>query len=58
MPDGKICFWGGWGGSICVNDLDANMTFTYVMNRMGEGTTGDLRGGSLLMAAYGGLFAG
>ena len=57
-PNENACFWGGWGGSICVNDLDANLTFTYVMNRMGEGTTGDLRGGSLLMAAYGGLFAG
>jgi len=46
------CFWGGWGGSLCINDLDKRMTFTYVMNRMGEGTVGDQRGGSLLMAAY------
>ena len=57
-PNEHACFWGGWGGSIVVNDLDANMTFSYVMNRMGEGTTGDLRGGSLLMAAYGALLAG
>ncbi len=54
-PNEHACYWGGWGGSLCINDLDANLTFTYVMNRMGEGTTGDLRGGSLLMAAYGGL---
>ena len=57
-PNEHACFWGGWGGSIVVNDLDANMTFSYVMNRMGEGTTGDLRGGSLLMAGYGALLAG
>ena len=57
-PNENACFWGGWGGSIVVNDLDANMTFSYVMNRMGEGTTGDLRGGSLLMAGYGALLAG
>ena len=49
------CFWGGWGGSLCVNDLDNRLTFTYVMNRMGEGTVGDDRGGSLLMAAYAAL---
>ena len=54
-PNEHACFWGGWGGSIVVNDLDANVCFSYVMNRMGDGTTGDLRGGSLLMAAYGGL---
>ena len=44
-----------WGGSLCVNDLDARMTFAYVMNRMGEGTTGDVRGASLLMAAFAAL---
>jgi hypothetical protein len=27
------------------------MTVAYVMNRMGEGTMGDPRGGSLVMAA-------
>jgi CubicO group peptidase (beta-lactamase class C family) len=52
------CFWGGWGGSLCVNDLDQKMTFAYVMNKMGEGTVGDQRGGALLMAAYGALGAG
>lgn len=49
------CFWGGWGGSLVVNDLDRRMTFAYVMNRMGDGTVGDLRGGALLLAAYGAL---
>jgi CubicO group peptidase (beta-lactamase class C family) len=51
----SACFWGGWGGSLAVNDLDARMTFAYVMNKMGEGTVGDLRGGALLLAAYGAL---
>ena len=31
------------------------MTVAYVMNKMGEGTTGDLRGAMILAAAYGGL---
>ena len=56
-PNPRTCFWGGWGGSIVVNDLDARMTVAYVMNRMGEGTTGDERGGGLVMAAYGALFS-
>ncbi|MEO6123604.1 MAG: serine hydrolase domain-containing protein [Ilumatobacteraceae bacterium] len=56
-PNPRACFWGGWGGSLCVNDLDARMTFAYVMNKMGEGTTGDARGASLLMAAFGALAA-
>ena len=57
MPIGgeSACFWGGWGGSLVVNDLDAHMTFAYVMNRMGEGTVGDERGGGLLLAAYAAL---
>ena len=54
-PNPRACFWGGWGGSLCINDLDARMTFAYVMYRMGEGTTGDVRGGSLLMAAFGAM---
>lgn len=57
-PNPRACFWGGWGGSLCINDLDARMTFAYVMNRMGEGTTGDMRGGSLLMAAFSALATG
>lgn len=54
-PNPRACFWGGWGGSLVINDLDARMTFAYVMNRMGEGTVGDERGIGLLTAAYGGL---
>ena len=34
-PGDHTCFWGGWGGSLVVNDLDSRMTVAYVMNRMG-----------------------
>lgn len=54
-PNARTCYWGGWGGSIIINDLDAKLTIAYVMDRMGEGTTGDLRGASLVFAAYGAL---
>jgi CubicO group peptidase (beta-lactamase class C family) len=38
IPLGKICYWGGWGGSMVVMDLDRRMTFAYVMNKMGQVT--------------------
>jgi len=54
-PNERTCFWGGWGGSLAIIDLDARMSFAYAMNKMGEGTTGDLRRANLLMAAYASL---
>jgi CubicO group peptidase (beta-lactamase class C family) len=38
IPQGRICYWGGWGGSTVVMDLDRRMTFAYVMNKMGQVT--------------------
>ncbi|MDT7764013.1 MAG: hypothetical protein QOC63_3433 [Mycobacterium sp.] len=40
IPDGRICFWGGWGGSMAIMDADRRATVAYVMNKMGPGTTG------------------
>jgi CubicO group peptidase (beta-lactamase class C family) len=57
VPNPRTCFWGGWGGSLAIIDVDARMSFSYVMNKMGDGTTGDLRGAALLMAAYGALMS-
>jgi len=51
-PNPRVCYWGGWGGSLIVNDLDTSMTMAYVMNRMGEGTVGDERSHSVLAAVY------
>lgn len=39
--EGKVGFWGGWGGSILVMDIDRKMSIGYVMNQMGEGTLGN-----------------
>jgi CubicO group peptidase (beta-lactamase class C family) len=54
----RSCFWGGWGGSICVIDVDAEMSVAYVMNRMADGLVGDLRGAMLVVTAYQSLLAG
>ncbi len=44
------CFWGGWGGSLVVNDVATQTTMAYVMNNMREGTVGDERAHRLLAA--------
>ena len=50
--DARLCFWGGWGGSMIVNDIDHGMTVTYMMNRMEAGLVGDMRGFDLIGAAF------
>lgn len=52
IPESKICYWGGWGGSSIIIDLDRRMTIAYMMNRMVDSLLGDMRGANLHMAAY------
>ena len=52
LPDGRVCFWGGWGGSVIIVDVDRRMTIAYMMNRMEGGLLGDPRGEGLVVAAY------
>jgi CubicO group peptidase (beta-lactamase class C family) len=40
LPEGKICFWGGWGGSVIIMDLDRRATISYMMNKMQPGLVG------------------
>ena len=40
IPAGKICFWGGWGGSVIIMDLDRRTTISYMMNKMQPGLVG------------------
>jgi CubicO group peptidase (beta-lactamase class C family) len=48
----RIAFWGGSGGSIAFNDLDARLTIGYVMNRHVEHGGLDVRGSALVVATY------
>jgi CubicO group peptidase (beta-lactamase class C family) len=43
IPDEKICFWGGWGGSMSLMDVGCRMTVSYMMNKMGPGIIGSDR---------------
>jgi CubicO group peptidase (beta-lactamase class C family) len=52
FPNPNTCFWGGYGGSLIVIDMDARTTFGYAMNRMLGTTTGDTRALGLCMAMW------
>jgi len=52
MPIGpRTCYWGGYGGSVIIMDLDTELTVCYVMNRMFPGLVGDLRGMTIAIEA-------
>ncbi|UJW32721.1 beta-lactamase family protein [Saccharothrix sp. AJ9571] len=52
IPEGRICFWGGWGGSMVIMDLERRMTLTYMMNRMAPGIIGSDRSAAYTQAVY------
>ena len=52
IPDEKICFWGGWGGSVILMDLGRRMTISYMMNKMGPGIIGSDRSERYVRAVY------
>lgn len=52
IPDRRICFWGGWGGSMIVMDLDRRLTVSYMMNRMAPGIIGSDRSAAYLTEIY------
>ena len=37
LPEGRVCAWGGTGGSTVIIDVDRRITFAYVMNKMAPG---------------------
>lgn len=53
LPEGNYAYWGGWGGSSIICDVDRRISFAYVMNRMDEGLLGDTRGIDLATAVFG-----
>ena len=57
LPNPNTIFWGGYGGSLIVIDMDAHTTFAYAMNKMGSGTVGDARAFTIIMAMWQGLAA-
>jgi CubicO group peptidase (beta-lactamase class C family) len=52
VPDEKICFWGGWGGSVIIMDVGRRMTVSYMMNKMAPGIIGSDRSEQYVRAIY------
>jgi CubicO group peptidase (beta-lactamase class C family) len=51
-PNRHTCYWGGWGGSSVICDLDARLCWGYAMNRMDTGLLGDSRSQELTGAVF------
>jgi CubicO group peptidase (beta-lactamase class C family) len=52
MKNPNSMFWGGYGGSLIIIDMDARTTFGYAMNKMGSGTVGDARSLDIIGAMW------
>ena len=57
LPNPNSMFWGGYGGSLIIIDMDARATFGFVMNKMVPTTTGDMRALGLAMTMWQALSA-
>ncbi|PHH75316.1 hypothetical protein CDD80_2472 [Ophiocordyceps camponoti-rufipedis] len=52
IPSGRVYFWGGWGGSYVIMDLDRRVTISYTMNKMGDELGCNSRGYAYGKAIY------
>lgn len=57
LPNPNTVYWGGYGGSLVIIDLDARATIGYAMNKMSGTTTGDERAFGLIVEMYEALSA-
>jgi CubicO group peptidase (beta-lactamase class C family) len=55
LPNPNTIYWGGYGGSLIIIDMDARTTFGYAMNKMAPTTQGDSRAFGLAVAMWQGL---
>lgn len=52
VPEGKICFWGGWGGSLVLCDVGRGVTISYMMNKMSSAGLGSGNAREYIWAVY------
>ena len=52
VAQGKSCYWGGWGGSVIITELDSRTTISYMMNRMAPGIIGSDRSETYVRAIH------
>ncbi|WP_310964892.1 serine hydrolase domain-containing protein [Nocardioides terrisoli] len=53
VPEGRVCWWTGYGGAIVVNDLDRKVTVAYAMNKLDQHFTSSPRTDEYLRTAFG-----
>ncbi len=58
LPSPNTVFWGGYGGSLVVCDMDLKLCMSFVMNKMAGTTVGDVRAGMLMAGVWGALLTG
>jgi CubicO group peptidase (beta-lactamase class C family) len=52
IPDGRVCWWTGYGGAIVVNDLDTRTTFAYAPNKLADHMVASPRTDAYVRAAF------
>ncbi len=52
VPQGRSCYWGGWGGSLILMDLETRTTISYMMNKMAAGIIGSDRSEAYVRAVH------
>jgi CubicO group peptidase (beta-lactamase class C family) len=57
FPNANSVFWGGYGGSLVVCDMDLRLCMSFVMNKMAATTVGDMRAGMLMAGVWGALLS-
>lgn len=57
IPDGRVCWWTGYGGSLVINDADRRMTMAFVMNKLAAKVIGAPNVNGYLDAVYAALDA-
>ncbi|MGY2876522.1 CubicO group peptidase (beta-lactamase class C family) [Marmoricola sp. URHA0025 HA25] len=52
IPDGRVCWWSGFGGAIVVNDLDRRTTLAYTPNKLAVHTVSSPRTDGYVRTAF------
>ncbi|KAI9641310.1 hypothetical protein NHQ30_010112 [Ciborinia camelliae] len=52
LPEGRVCMWGGYGGSIAIMDLDRRLTISYTMNKLANAILDSERTRAYVRAVY------
>lgn len=52
VPEGRVCWWTGYGGAIVVNDLDRRVTVAYAPNRLENHMTSSPRTDAYVRTAF------